>query len=143
MDAGASCRHYQSDISRVGVLGEPSARLLKVHAAMRRALEAVVEAARPGVTAGHLYDVGNTVVESGGFENFLTIVGHGVGRDIHEMPFLQRGDLTVLQPGMTLAIELATMSNELGCIALEDEILITLGGSEPLSTTGRELYIVE
>jgi Xaa-Pro dipeptidase len=143
LDAGASCRHYQSDISRVGVLGEPSARLLKVHAAMRRALEAVVEAARPGVTAGHLYDVGNTVVESGGFENFLTIVGHGVGRDIHEMPFLQRGDLTVLQPGMTLAIELATMSNELGCIALEDEILITLDGSEPLSTTGRELYITE
>jgi hypothetical protein len=44
---------------------------------------------------------------------------------------------------MTLAIELATMSNELGCIALEDEILITLDGSEPLSTTGRELYITE
>lgn len=142
LDVGASYRHYQSDISRVGVLGEPPAMLLKAHSAMRKALEAVVEAARPGVTAERLCDVGDAVVEGEGFENFLTIVGHGLGRDIHEMPLLQRGDLTVLEPGMTFAIELATILNDLGCIALEDEIVITPDGSEPLSTKGRELYII-
>lgn len=143
LDVGSSYKHYQSDISRVSVLGEPSTELLKAHCGMRKALEAVVEAARPGVTASHLSDVGNTVVEDEGLQNFLTIVGHGVGRDIHEMPFLKAGEPTVMQPGMTLAIELATMIKTLGCVALEDDIVITNDGCEALSTTGRELYVIE
>ena len=142
-DVGASYQHYQSDISRVGVLGEPSARLLKVHDALRKALEAVIEAARPGVTAEHLYNVGNPIVESEGFRNYLTIVGHGLGRDIHEVPFLQRGDLTVLEPGMAFAIELAVVLHDLGVVALEDEIIITPDGNEQLSTKGRDLCIIE
>jgi Xaa-Pro dipeptidase len=143
LDVASSYRHYLSDISRVAVLGDPSAMLLEAYGAMRKALEAVVDAARPGVAAQQLYDIGNTIVEDTGFENFLTIVGHGVGRDIHEIPFLQHGDLRVLEPGMTFSIELATMLNGLGCIALEDEIVITPNGSEPLSTKGRELCIME
>jgi Xaa-Pro dipeptidase len=142
-DVGCSYRHYQSDISRVGVLGEPSAELLRAHSTMRRGLEAVVEAAKPGVTCEHLHNVGNPIVESGGLHNFCTIVGHGVGRTIHERPFLQRGDLTALEPGMTLSIELATIVKGLGCIALEDEIVISSDGNNQLSTKGRELYIIE
>jgi len=142
-DVGCSYRHYQSDISRVGVLGEPSTELLRAHSTMRKALEAVVEAARPGVTCQHLHNVGTPIVESGGLHNFCTIVGHGVGRTIHERPYLQRGDLTVLEPGMTFSIELATIVIGLGCIALEDEIVITPDGNEQLSTKGRELYVIE
>ena len=142
LDVGSSYRHYQSDISRVGVLGEPSVELLKAHGAMRKALEVVIETARPGVSAEHLYEVGNSVVEGEGFDNYLTIVGHGLGRDVHEMPFLQRGDVTLLEPGMTFTVELVTTLSDLGCIAVEDEIVIVPDGSEPLSTKGRELYIV-
>jgi len=141
-DVGCSYRHYQSDLSRVGVLGEPSAELLRVHGTMKEALEAVVEAARPGVTCEHLHHVGNPIVERGSLKNFCTIVGHGVGRSIHENPLLQQGDQTILEPGMTLAIELATIVIGLGCIALEDEIVITPGGNEQLSTKGRELYVI-
>ena len=126
LDVGSSYRHYQSDVSRVGVLGEPSAELLKVHGAMRKALEAVIEAARPGVSAEHLYEVGNSIVEREGFDNYLTVVGHGLGRDVHEIPFLQRGELRLLEPGMTFSIELVTTLSGLGCIALEDEIVIML-----------------
>lgn len=143
LDVVAGYQHYLSDISRVGVLGDPPARLLKVHRAMRKAFDAVVEAAKPSVRVEQLYEIGSRVVEGEGFENFLTIVGHGLGRDIHEAPFLQRGDRTSLEPGMTLSIELATMLNDLGCIALEDDIMIKHDGSESLSTTGRELYIIE
>jgi Xaa-Pro aminopeptidase len=59
------------------------------------------------------------------------------------MPFLQRGDLSLLEPGMTFTVELVTTLSDLGCIAVEDEIVIVPDGSEPLSTKGRELYIVE
>jgi len=143
LDVGASYKHYQSDISRVSVLGEPSTELLKIHRGMRKALDAVIEAARPGVIAGHLFKVGNSVVEDEGLENFLTIVGHGVGRDIHEIPFLKEDNPIIMESGMTLAIELATMVNNMGCVALEDDIVITKEGCEALSTTGRELFIVE
>ena len=85
---------------------------------------------------------GNEVVEAEGFENYLTTVGHGVGRDIHELPFLKRGDPTVLEPGMTLAVEFVTMHKDLGCVAVEDNIVITAHGYEPFSTTGRELYVI-
>jgi Xaa-Pro dipeptidase len=95
------------------------------------------------VTAEHLYNVGNPIVESEGFRNYLTIVGHGLGRDIHEVPFLQRGDLTVLEPGMAFAIELAVVLHDLGVVALEDEIIITPDGNEQLSTKGRDLCIIE
>ena len=142
-DVGASYRHYQSDLSRVGVLGEPSAELLRVHGAMRRALEAVVEAARPGVTCEYLFDIGNPIVEREGLDNFCSMVGHGVGRNVHEKPILQRPDPTILEPGMTFAIELATIVVGLGCIALEDEIVITPEGNEQLSTKGRELYVID
>ena len=143
LDVGSSYKHYQSDISRVSVLGEPSTELLKTHRGMRKALDVVIEATRPGVIAGHLFKVGNSVIEDEGLENFLTIVGHGVGRDIHELPFLKEDNPLILESGMTLAIELVTMVNNMGCIALEDDIVITKEGCEALSTTGRELFIVE
>jgi Xaa-Pro aminopeptidase len=143
LDVGSSYRHYQSDISRVGVFGEPSAELLTAHSAMRKALEAVINAAKPGVSGEHLYEVGNSVVDGEGCANYLTVVGHGLGRDVHEIPFLQRGESRLLEPGMTFSIELVTTLSDLGCIALEDEIVITPDGSEPLSTKGRELYIIE
>ena len=142
LDVGASFNHYQCDISRVAVLGDPSSELRRAHSAMRKGLEAVLEMARPGTTVGHLFDVGNGVVEREGFENYLTTVGHGVGRDIHELPFLKKGDPTILEAGMTLAIEFVTMRKDLGCVALEDNIVITADGYEPLSTTGRELYVI-
>lgn len=143
LDVGASYKHYQSDISRVAVLGDPSTQLLCAHQGMRKALQAVVDAARPGITAGRLFDVGDTVIKEQGLQNFLTIVGHAVGRDIHEMPFLKHGESIKLESGMTLAVELATMIKGLGCVALEDDIVITHDGCQQLSTTGRELYVIQ
>lgn len=142
LDVGASFNHYQCDISRVAVLGEPSRTLCSVHGAMRKGLEAVLEVVRPGKTVGHLFDVGNGVIEAEGFQNYLTTIGHGVGRDIHELPFLKKGDPTVLKEGMALAVEFVTMHKDLGCVAVEDNIVVTADGHEALSKTGRDLYVI-
>ena len=73
LDMVGSYRFYHSDVSRVGVLGEPSSELLKVHRSLRKSLEAVVEAARPGITAERLYQIGSTVLKESGEEIFFLL----------------------------------------------------------------------
>ena len=143
VDAGADYRHYQSDVSRVACLGEPSSELLNVHTAMRKVMHAVIEAIRPGVVCEHVHAIGQSVFDSEGYDNFLTIMAHGLGRDLHELPLARRGDKTVIQAGMVFCIEPATMVDGLGVIAIEDEILVTRDGCDPLSWKGRELYVIE
>ena len=142
LDMVGSYRFYHSDVSRVGVLGEPSSELLKVHRSLRKSLEAVVEAARPGITAERLYQIGSTVLKESGEENFLPSVGHGLGRDYHERPYLMADDETILETGMVLAVELVIAHEGLGFVALEDDIVITQDGNESLTTTGRDLYVI-
>ena len=142
IDAGASYRHYQSDMSPVIAIGEPSAELLKIHTGMRRAMEAVLEALRPGVSAAQLSELGNRVLEQEGFENYLAYLGHGVGRNVHEEPVLAPDSPWALAEGMVLAIEFDTTQPEIGMIGLEDEVVITADGHEDLSTVGRQLHVV-
>ena len=71
---------------------------------------------------------------------FLTYLGHGLGRNVHEEPVLALGSRKELAAGMALAIELIHVQPELGMIGLEDDVVITPGGHEDLSTIGRELH---
>jgi Xaa-Pro dipeptidase len=143
VDAGADYKHYQSDISRVACLGEPTTELLNVHNAMRNVMQAVIETIKPGVVCEDVYAVGQRVFDSEGYDSFLTIMAHGLGRDLHELPLAKRGDKTVIEAGMVFCIEPVTIVDGLGVIAIEDEILVTPDGCESLSWKGRELYVVE
>ena len=143
LDAGGSCRHYQSDLALTVAIGEPSPDLAKIHRGMRRAMDAVLDALRPGVPAPQLFEAGNRVLEREGFESYLTYLGHGVGRNVHEEPVLALDSRWVLAEGMTLAIELSTRRLEWGAIGLEDDVVITADGHEALSTIGRRLHVVD
>src|SRR5207253_9727069 len=61
LDVGASYRGYQSDLSPVISVGEPCAQVRKVHAGVRRAMDAVLDGLRPGVAAVDVYDVGDRI----------------------------------------------------------------------------------
>ncbi len=123
-------------------VGEPSAEVRRVHAAMRRAMDAVLDALRPGAATADVYAVGDRVFREEGLENYLLYVAHGVGRNVHEEPVLAPGSAWTLAPGMVLAVELVTTLPHLGMIGLEDDVLITQDGHEDLTTIGRELHVV-
>ncbi len=142
IDVGASFRGYQSDLSPMISVGEPSAEVRRVHAAMRRAMDAVLDALRPGAATADVYAVGDRVFREEGLENYLLYVAHGVGRNVHEEPVLAPGSAWTLAPGMVLAVELVTTLPHLGMIGLEDDVLITQDGHEDLTTIGRELHVV-
>ena len=142
IDAGASYRHYQSDMSPVIAIGEPSGDLLTIHRNMRRAMDAVLEALRPGIPVAQLFAYGNAVMSEARLGSFLTYLGHGLGRNVHEDPVLSSRSERSLEPGMAMAIELITNQPEIGMIGIEDDVVITADGHEDLSTIGRELHVV-
>lgn len=119
-----------------------SVEVVTIHQGMRRAQGAVLEAIRPGVLASQVCEAGNRVLAQEGFESYLTYLGHGLGRNVHEQPVLATGSERVLEKGMTLMVELSTRRPEWGAIALEDDVAITADGHEDLSTIGRDLHVV-
>ena len=143
IDTGASYRHYHSDMSPTIAIGEPSEKYLKIYHPMRQAMDAVLEALRPNITASQLFEIGNSVLEREGFDSYLMYLGHGVGRNLHEEPVLSPDSKWTLAQGMTLAIEFITTPPDIGMIGLEDDVVITADGHEDLSTIGRQLHVVE
>src|SRR5262249_29608477 len=134
IDVGASYRGYQSDLSPVISVGEPSAELRKVHAGVRRAMDAVLDALRPSVSARAVYESGDRIFREERLDNYLLYVAHGVGRNVHEEPVLEPRSQWTLAAGMMLAVELVTVVPHLGMIGLEDDVLITQDGYEDLTT---------
>jgi methionyl aminopeptidase len=109
IDVGVTYEGFVGDSALTVPVGSVSAKAQKLMAATRASLEAGIEQCRPG---GHLGDVSHTVqkvVEAAGFNVVRTLVGHGVGRDMHEDPqvpnFGEAGKGPRLEPGMVLAIE--------------------------------------
>jgi Xaa-Pro aminopeptidase len=142
LDVGASYRGYQSDLSPVIAVGEPGAKVRRVHAGVRRAMDAVLDALRPGAAATDVYEVGDRIFKEEGLDNYLMYVAHGVGRNVHEEPVLAPKSPWTLAAGMVLAVELVTVLPDQGMVGLEDMALVTADGHEDLTTIGRQLHTV-
>src|SRR5437867_7139769 len=111
-------------------------------AGVRRAMNAVLEALRPGVAASKVYDIGERMFGEEGHENYLMYVAHGVGRNVHEEPVLAPNSKWTLEANIVLSIELVTVKAHLGMIGLEDSVVITADGHEDVTTIGPELHTV-
>ncbi|MFQ5719425.1 MAG: M24 family metallopeptidase, partial [Acidobacteriota bacterium] len=133
MDGGCSVEGYRSDISRTTVFGTPSQRQRDVWDLERRAQDAALAAARPGVPCEDVDAAARRVIVEGGFgpdyRYFTHRVGHGIGMDGHEWTYLVRGNKTPLAPGMCFSDEPGIyIPGEFG-IRLEDCMHITEGGA--------------
>jgi Xaa-Pro dipeptidase len=138
IDAGTTVEGYESDITRTGILGKPSDKLQKAFDTLHKAQEAALNAASAGKLSGTVDDAARAVVTSAGYGGdykvFTHRLGHGIGLDGHEHPYLVRGSKTVLEAGMTF-------SNEPGIyivgdygIRLEDDMVVTRDGPAQLLT---------
>jgi Xaa-Pro dipeptidase len=152
VDGGASYRGYGCDFIRHASVGEPSSEHRRWFDASVAATEAAIETIRPGVEAREVYDVGIAELERAGFaeHNRMNIIGHGVGADVHEVPWI--GDETVftadtvLRKGMVLCIEPGTLPPaELALrsqFIVEEEVEVTASGTSLLtSQLGPEIWV--
>jgi len=142
IDGGCSVEGYRSDISRTFVLGRPTDKMKRVFDIELTAQKAALAAARPGVPCEAVDAAARKVIEDAGYgpgyRYFTHRVGHGLGMDVHEWPYLVRGNTLPLAPGMTFSDEPGIyLPGEFG-IRLEDDIAITADGAEmftPYSTS--------
>jgi Xaa-Pro dipeptidase len=142
IDDGCTVEGYQSDITRTFVLGRASDKMKRVFEVVKRAQTAALEAAKPGVECQAVDAAARKVISDAGFgpnyKYFSHRVGHGIGMDGHEWPYLVRGNTLALRVGMTFSDEPGVyIPGEFG-VRLEDDMRITGDGAElftPQSTS--------
>jgi len=134
IDGGCKVEGYSSDISRTFVLGKATQRMKDVFEIEFKAQSAALAAAKPGVPCEAVDAAARQVIVDAGFgpdyKFFSHRVGHGMGMDGHEWPYLVRGNTLPLAPGMVFSDEPGIyIPGEFG-IRLEDDMVITENGAE-------------
>jgi Xaa-Pro dipeptidase len=124
---------FVSDITRTFVLGTPTDKMRRVFDIERRAQDAALAAARPGVECQAVDAAARRVITDAGYGPGYTYfshrVGHGIGMDGHEWPYLVGGNPLPLEPGMTFSDEPGIyIRGEFG-MRLEDDMVITPDGA--------------
>ena len=138
--AGADIDGYRSELERTMIVGEPTGEQERAFAAMLALQTRAIELMAPGVTAGEVELATVTLAEELGVENSLRHhVGHSIGLEGHEAPFLDRGDEAVLEAGMVFTVEPGVYLKELGGFRHSDTVLITDGGTRVMTDYPREL----
>ncbi len=134
IDGGCGVEGYRSDLSRTFVLGKATDKMNRVFDIERRAQDAALAAAGPGVQAQAVDAAARSVISDAGYgpgyKHFTHRVGHGMGMDGHEWPYLVKGNTMPLQPGHTFSDEPGIyIRGEFG-VRLEDDMVITEDGAE-------------
>ncbi len=133
VDGGCRVEGFQSDITRTVVFGKPSEKIQRAWEIVRRAQLAARAAAHPGTPCEAVDAAARKVIVDAGYgpdyRYFTHRLGHGIGMEGHEPPYLVRGNRTPLRPGMTCSDEPGIyVQNEFG-IRLEDLIYIADDGA--------------
>lgn len=134
MDGGCTVEGYESDITRTFVLGKATDKMKAVFEIVHRAQSAALASARPGVECGAIDAAARKVITDAGYgpdyKYFTHRLGHGLGMDGHEWPYLVRGNQTKLRANMTTSDEPGIyIRGEFG-IRLEDDMHVTENGAE-------------
>lgn len=134
MDGGCTVEGYASDITRTYVLGKATDKMKSVFDTVHRAQSAALATAKPGIECGAVDAAARKVVTDGGYgpdyKYFTHRLGHGMGMDGHEWPYLVRGNTTKLQANMTTSDEPGIyIRGEFG-VRLEDDMHVTEDGAE-------------
>jgi Xaa-Pro dipeptidase len=134
VDDGCTVEGYQSDITRTFVLGKPSDKMKNVFDIVHQAQTAAFKTARPGLECQAVDAAARNVITDAGYgpdyKYFTHRLGHGIGMDGHEWPYLVRGNTTPMTANMTFSDEPGIyIRGEFG-IRLEDDMHITENGAE-------------
>ena len=134
VDDGCTVEGYQSDITRTLVLGKASDKMKQVFEIVHRAQSAALAAARPGAECGAVDTAARKVISDAGYgpdyKYFTHRLGHGLGMDGHEWPYLVRGNSMKLQANITTSNEPGIYIRREFGIRLEDDMHITENGAE-------------
>jgi Xaa-Pro dipeptidase len=149
IDDGCTVEGYQSDITRTFVLGKPTETMERVFDIVKRAQAAALAAARPGAALASIDAAARRVVTDAGYGPGYTYfshrVGHGLGMDMHEWPYLVANNMfgwdraLTARPGMVFSNEPGIYIRGQFGIRLEDDMYVTEEGAQLFTTPSGSL----
>lgn len=144
IDFGIQYQNYQSDMTRVVFMGEPSPEMRRIYEVVLEANLAGIAAMRPGAVACDVDRAARDVIERAGYgAEFSHGLGHGIGiGDGNEWPLLRPGSKTVLSDGMMMSCEPGVYVPGVGGVRIEDDVVIENGAGRPMNRTPKELRIL-
>lgn len=144
LDFGAIYNGYVSDMTRTFALGEPSDKLKEIYDVCLQAQLIGVNNIKAGMTGKEADALcRDYITEKGYGEYFGHSTGHGIGMQVHEGPGLSYKSQLELQPGMVVTVEPGIYISGTGGVRIEDDIVITEKGNEILTTSTKELLILD
>jgi Xaa-Pro aminopeptidase len=133
---------YSSDFGRTIVCGEPPAGYAEAYAVMLAAQEAGRAAAVPGALCREVNAACRAPIEEAGLgDYFRHRMGHGIGLDVHEEPYISVEDSTPLEPGMTFTDEPSILWPEHFAVRCEDVVVCAEGGGRVLNDYPKESVV--
>jgi Xaa-Pro aminopeptidase len=144
-DFGAIYEGYCYDFGRTVSFGEISPDLQGAYDLVKESQAAGIAAMRVGsATTAQVDQAARQVIEDAGLgEAFRHRLGHGIGLDVHEPPYLTRGDDTVLETGMLFTVEPSILIPYGGSARVEDVVLVGKEGGIPLTSGFQKLLVIE
>ncbi|HTO86415.1 MAG TPA: Xaa-Pro peptidase family protein [Thermoanaerobaculia bacterium] len=143
IDSGCKVRGYNSDVTRTAVFRSASDEVRRVHDIVERAQTAGIAALKAGAIPEEVDRAARKVIEDAGYGQFFTHrLGHGLGMDGHESPYLVHGNQTPLSAGNTVTVEPGIyMPGKFG-VRIEDDYAVTAGVADGLSERLLELEVI-
>jgi Xaa-Pro aminopeptidase len=141
---------YLSDHARIFSLGPLPPELNQAHEAMLQIQQMVKKQALPGVKSGVLYERALEKAQSLGYAEYfmgignerIRFVGHGIGLEVDEYPFLAAGQQLLLKEGMTIALEPKLIFPGQGVVGIENTHVVTQAGLEQLGHFPEEVFVI-
>jgi Xaa-Pro dipeptidase len=141
---------YLSDHARIYSLGALPQELQDAHAAMLKVQDMIKKIARPGITSGAIYDFALEKTAELGYEKYfmgigeerVRFVGHGIGLEVDEFPFLGTAQKLKLKEGMTIALEPKLIFPGQGVVGIENTHVVTMDGLEQLGQFPDDIVII-
>ena len=146
LDFGYFVEGYTADMTRTFGIGDIDPELKDVYKIVNEARQAVIEAARVGIHGDQLDAAGRQIIETAGYgDEFNHGMGHGIGLSVHELPssYGPNASDVIVQNNQVITVEPGIYIPEIGGVRIEDDILVTHGGVEVLTTAPTELEIVK
>lgn len=140
IDWGANTGLYVSDLTRVIVTGRLSPKLQKVYDVVLRAQLAAIELIRPGAIMSEVDAAARSLIADAGYGKYFGHgLGHGIGLQVHEKPWLGVNRDEPLKAGMVVTVEPGIYLPNWGGVRIEDDVLVTRNGHEVLSDLPKDL----
>ena len=143
IDTGADYQGYASDMTRTVFFRQASGEQQRVYDVVLEANLAAIDAVRPGMSLDELDRIARKVIESAGYGPYFTHrLGHGIGVEGHEFPFLGSGDDIMAEKNMCFSIEPGVYLPGKFGVRIEDLVIVTDSGAEVITQMDKRLTII-